>query len=99
MLLYICNHFDSLQLREFHLFTTRTCADHLIWQGDKNIIKFDGDHNSPRPQFYFDSVNIFFHNILQPPEDEVGAAFSYTSDDYFGKVVKARSFSYFVFHF
>lgn len=53
--------------------------------GDKNIIKFDGDHNSPRPQFYFDSVNIFFHNVLQPPEDEVGAAFSYTSDDYFGK--------------
>ncbi|KAK1380248.1 hypothetical protein POM88_026992 [Heracleum sosnowskyi] len=38
--------------------------------GDKNIIKFDGDHNSPRPQFYFDSVNIFFHNVLQPPEDE-----------------------------
>ncbi|KAL1832508.1 uncharacterized protein LOC108221581 [Daucus carota subsp. sativus] len=55
------------------------------YMGDKNIIKFEGDHNSPRPQFYFDSVNIFFHNILQPPEDEVGAAFSYTSDDYFGK--------------
>ncbi|KAK1380249.1 hypothetical protein POM88_026993 [Heracleum sosnowskyi] len=41
--------------------------------GDKNIIKFDGDHNSPRPQFYFDSVNIFFHNVLQPPEDEVAS--------------------------
>ncbi|KAK6930058.1 hypothetical protein RJ641_004152 [Dillenia turbinata] len=27
--------------------------------GDKNIIKFEGDHNSPRPQFYFDSINIF----------------------------------------
>ncbi|KAI3781381.1 hypothetical protein L2E82_11394 [Cichorium intybus] len=41
------------------------------YMGDKNIIKFEGDHNSPRPQFYFDSINIFFHNVLQPPEDEV----------------------------
>ncbi|KAF7053837.1 hypothetical protein CFC21_061661 [Triticum aestivum] len=36
--------------------------------GDKNIIKFDGDHNSPRPQFYFDSITIFFHNVLNPPD-------------------------------
>ncbi|KAJ6838838.1 uncharacterized protein M6B38_319315 [Iris pallida] len=36
--------------------------------GDKNIIKFDGDHNSPRPQFYFDSISIFFQNVLNPPE-------------------------------
>ncbi|PON80200.1 Alpha/beta hydrolase fold [Parasponia andersonii] len=54
--------------------------------GDKNIIKFEGDHNSPRPQFYFDSINIFFHNVLQPPEDEVGEAFFDTMHDYFGKV-------------
>ncbi|CAL4939503.1 unnamed protein product [Urochloa decumbens] len=38
------------------------------YMGDKNIIKFDGDHNSPRPQFYFDSITIFFHNVLNPPE-------------------------------
>ncbi|XP_068661658.1 uncharacterized protein [Aristolochia californica] len=37
--------------------------------GDKNIIKFDGDHNSPRPQFYFDSITIFFLNVLNPPKD------------------------------
>ncbi|XP_072984224.1 uncharacterized protein [Typha latifolia] len=37
--------------------------------GDKNIIKFDGDHNSPRPHFYFDSITIFFHNVLNPPND------------------------------
>lgn len=55
----------------------------LLLQGDKNIIKFEGDHNSPRPQFYFDSINIFFHNVLQPPEDEVVGTFF---DDYFGKV-------------
>ncbi|KAJ3683676.1 hypothetical protein LUZ60_013903 [Juncus effusus] len=39
------------------------------YMGDKNMIKFEGDHNSPRPQFYFDSVTIFFHNVLNPPED------------------------------
>jgi hypothetical protein len=55
------------------------------YMGDKNIIKFEGDHNSPRPQFYFDSINIFFHNVLQPPEDEVGGAFLDPMDDYFGK--------------
>lgn len=32
--------------------------------GDKNIITFGGDHNSPRPAFFFDSVGIFFHNVL-----------------------------------
>ncbi|XP_073027892.1 uncharacterized protein [Primulina eburnea] len=35
--------------------------------GDKNIIKFEGDHNSSRPQFYYDSVSIFFFNVLHPP--------------------------------
>ncbi|KAK8635286.1 hypothetical protein V6N13_023163 [Hibiscus sabdariffa] len=55
------------------------------YMGDKNIIKFEGDHNSPRPQFYFDSINIFFHNVLQPPEDEAGATFYDPIHDYFGK--------------
>lgn len=41
------------------------------YMGDKNIIKFEGDHNSPRPKFYYDSINIFFHNVLQPPEGPV----------------------------
>ncbi|KAL7251926.1 hypothetical protein ACSBR1_013725 [Camellia fascicularis] len=54
-------------------------------KGDKNIIKFEGDHNSPRPQFYFDSINIFFHNVLHPPEDEVGDALFDTTYDYFDK--------------
>jgi len=39
------------------------------YAGDKNIIKFEGDHNSPRPQFYYDSISIFFHNVLHPPDD------------------------------
>lgn len=62
-------------------------ADRIFeaYVGDKNIIKFEGDHNSPRPQFYFDSINIFFHNVLQPPEDEVGGTFFDTMYDYFGK--------------
>ncbi|KAK1422553.1 hypothetical protein QVD17_17836 [Tagetes erecta] len=40
----------------------------LSYAGDKNMIKFDGDHNSTRPQFYYDSVSIFFHNVLHPPQ-------------------------------
>lgn len=55
------------------------------YMGDKNIIKFEGDHNSPRPQFYFDSISIFFNNVLQPPMDEAGAAFFDMPRDYFGK--------------
>ncbi|KAJ0724573.1 putative acylglycerol lipase [Helianthus annuus] len=54
------------------------------YMGDKNIIKFEGDHNSPRPQFYFDSINIFFHNVLHPPEDEVMESFLDSSLDYIG---------------
>ncbi|KAL6571542.1 hypothetical protein OROHE_003185 [Orobanche hederae] len=50
--------------------------------GDKNIIKFDGDHNSPRPQFYFDSISIFFNNVLHPPEDEVGSTYFDSTHDY-----------------
>ncbi|KAK8470914.1 hypothetical protein PHAVU_003G089300 [Phaseolus vulgaris] len=37
------------------------------YAGDKNVIKFDGDHNSSRPQFFYDSVSIFFYNVLCPP--------------------------------
>ncbi|XP_043709197.1 uncharacterized protein LOC122658346 [Telopea speciosissima] len=53
--------------------------------GDKNIIKFEGDHNSPRPQFYFDSITIFFHNVLQPPKEAVERNYFGTMHDYFGK--------------
>ncbi|KAG5378545.1 hypothetical protein IGI04_026387 [Brassica rapa subsp. trilocularis] len=52
--------------------------------GDKNIIKFEGDHNSPRPQFYFDSINIFFHNVLRPPE-VTGPTFYDPLDEYLAK--------------
>ena len=50
-------------------------------QGDKNIIKFDGDHNSSRPQFYYDSVSIFFYNILNPPQ--VSSASSNKPEKYY----------------
>lgn len=69
-------------------------VNRLILQGDKNIIKFDGDHNSPRPQFYFDSINIFFHNVLQPPENEVGEMVIDTTQNYFGKVSWTPTISY-----
>lgn len=50
------------------------------YAGDKNIVKFDGDHNSSRPQFYYDSVSIFFYNVLHPPQ--VPSAFSTTIEKY-----------------
>ncbi|XP_044486775.1 uncharacterized protein LOC123211884 isoform X2 [Mangifera indica] len=56
-----------------------------VYVGDKNIIKFEGDHNSPRPQFYFDSINIFFHTVLQPPKDEVVTTLFGATQDYISK--------------
>lgn len=40
-------------------------ALHEAYSGDKNYITFEGDHNSVRPQFFYDSVVIFFLNALQ----------------------------------
>ncbi|GMI18787.1 hypothetical protein TrLO_g13321 [Triparma laevis f. longispina] len=40
-------------------------AIHKAYAGDKNIIIVDGDHNSPRPQFMFDSACIFLKACLQ----------------------------------
>jgi len=37
--------------------------------GDKNLIEFEGDHNSERPDFFYDSVSIFFHNTLLGAQD------------------------------
>mmetsp|Transcript_9515 Transcript_9515/g.29348 ORF Transcript_9515/g.29348 Transcript_9515/m.29348 type:complete len:580 (-) Transcript_9515:86-1825(-) len=38
--------------------------------GDNNLILVDGDHNSPRPEFYYDSVSIFLSNHLLVGEDQ-----------------------------
>lgn len=51
------------------------------YAGDKNIIKFDGDHNSSRPQFYYDSVSIFFYNVLHPPQ--IPSAHSIKAEKYY----------------
>lgn len=42
---------------------------HDAYAGDKNIVLVEGDHNSPRPRFLFDSVYIFLQNYLQVPPD------------------------------
>ncbi|CAI5460660.1 unnamed protein product [Closterium sp. Yama58-4] len=35
---------------------------HEAYAGDKNLITFAGDHNSHRPNFFYDSAAIFLHN-------------------------------------
>lgn len=49
-------------------------AVHDNLSGDKNIIKFEGDHNSPRPKFFYDSVSIFLQNCLMPGHEPVRPA-------------------------
>ena len=44
-------------------------AIHDAYGGDKNLIKFEGDHNSDRPRFYFDSAAIFLQTCLRPGEE------------------------------
>jgi hypothetical protein len=67
--------------------TRKPCA----CSGDKNIITFGGDHNSPRPAFFFDSVGIFFHNVLienaeleaaEPMSPQIAAAQEYNQQQY-----------------
>jgi fermentation-respiration switch protein FrsA (DUF1100 family) len=40
-------------------------ALHEAYAGEKNYVTFEGDHNTPRPQHFLDSVVIFFLNALQ----------------------------------
>lgn len=37
---------------------------HEAYAGDKNLVLFDGDHNSARPEFLFDSAVIFLRQTL-----------------------------------
>ncbi|KAF0975618.1 hypothetical protein FDP41_005612 [Naegleria fowleri] len=41
------------------------------YAGDKNMIRFEGDHNSARPDFMYDSVCIFFYNVLVSNDKEL----------------------------
>jgi len=38
---------------------------HAKYAGDKNLVLVDGDHNSPRPRFLFDSAFIFLQTCLR----------------------------------
>ncbi|EIE23571.1 alpha/beta-hydrolase [Coccomyxa subellipsoidea C-169] len=38
---------------------------HAAYAGDKNLIMFEGDHNSHRPQFFYASALIFLNTVLQ----------------------------------
>lgn len=37
---------------------------HEKYAGEKNIILFEGDHNSAWPEFFYNSVCIFFRNCM-----------------------------------
>lgn len=41
----------------------KTVANH--YAGDYNYLEVEGDHNSVRPSFFYDSAGIFFYNALQ----------------------------------
>jgi dienelactone hydrolase len=47
---------------------SHSAALYAAYPGDKNMITFDGTHNSARPAFFYDSVSIFFLNTLHPPD-------------------------------
>ena len=49
---------------------------HDRFSGDKNIILFDGDHNTPRPRFFYDSVGVFLHNTMIAPFSQLHEASS-----------------------
>ena len=38
------------------------------YAGDKNLVAFDGDHNSPRPEFFYDSALTFLLGALRVEE-------------------------------
>ena len=42
---------------------------HAKYAGDKNLIIVEGDHNSPRPKFLFDSATIFLQTCMQIPNE------------------------------
>jgi pimeloyl-ACP methyl ester carboxylesterase len=44
-------------------------ALHAKYAGDKNLIIVEGDHNSPRPKFLFDSATIFLQTCMQIPNE------------------------------
>ena len=54
---------------------SHTEAIHAKYAGDKNLVLFDGDHNAPRPRFFFDSAGIFLQQTLCRPGLEAARHF------------------------
>jgi len=46
---------------------TDTGALHSKYAGDKNLVLVEGDHNSPRPRFLYDSAAIFLNATMNVP--------------------------------
>jgi pimeloyl-ACP methyl ester carboxylesterase len=51
-------------------FVSKTHSQKIFnkYAGDKNIVIVEGDHNSARPRFLFDSSFIFLKTVLQTPD-------------------------------
>lgn len=47
---------------------------HQAYAGDKQLVRFEGDHNARRPEFFYTNVSIFFHQTLQLEEMLMSAA-------------------------
>lgn len=40
---------------------------HAAYAGDKDIIRFQGNHNSKRPRLFYDAASCFLQRVLQVP--------------------------------
>lgn len=57
----------------------------------KNLVRFEGDHNYPRPQFFYTSVCCFFHQQLKLEDQLIGPSPYSTSN--IGELSRAASVS------
>ncbi|KAH8044381.1 palmitoyl-(protein) hydrolase [Aureococcus anophagefferens] len=57
----------ALRMRDDFIDPAHSRALHGKYAGDKNLVLVEGDHNSPRPRFLYDSAAIFLSNYMGVP--------------------------------
>ncbi|RYH23054.1 hypothetical protein EON65_18350 [archaeon] len=50
---------------------SHTASLYAKYGGDKNVVYVEGDHNSARPKYVYDSISIFLQSVLQIPYEHV----------------------------